>query len=76
MGCGASKPGEGAAPTRLNVTTTSGAASATSHLTFKIVLIGDKATGKSATMMRFHRDAFTEFPTSTIGAAFASRDVK
>lgn len=43
---------------------------------FKLVMCGDKATGKSSLVLRFTKDAFAEYVSSTIGAAFASKDVK
>lgn len=43
---------------------------------FKIVVIGDKATGKSSIVNRFYKDMFNEKVNTTIGAAFAARDVR
>ena len=41
----------------------------------KIVVMGDKATGKSSLVMRFTKGSFYDVTSSTIGAAFASKDV-
>lgn len=38
-------------------------------------MMGDKATGKSSLVMRFTKGDFTGQLTSTIGAAFASKDL-
>jgi small GTP-binding protein len=71
MGCAGSRPAP--APTRGLVVAadTRGLES----LSFKVVLIGDKAVGKSSLVLRFVRDAFSESVQTTIGAAFASKDV-
>lgn len=45
-------------------------------MAFKIVMMGDKATGKSSIVVRFTKDQFSDALNTTIGAAFASKDVK
>jgi len=42
---------------------------------FKLVLLGDKAVGKSCLVVRFVNDEFFEFQEPTIGAAFLSQTV-
>lgn len=42
---------------------------------FKVVLIGDSATGKSNLLSRFTRNEFTLESKSTIGVEFATRSI-
>ena len=41
----------------------------------KVVLVGDKAVGKSSIVMRYTKNHFSEGHTPTIGAAFVSKDL-
>ena len=41
----------------------------------KVVLVGDKAVGKSSIVMRYTKNHFSEGHTPTIGAAFVSKDI-
>jgi small GTP-binding protein len=43
--------------------------------TFKLVLLGEGAVGKSSLVVRFVRGEFTEYPESTIGAAFLTHTI-
>ncbi len=43
--------------------------------TYKVVLLGDKAVGKSSLVLRYTQDKFSETHAITIGAAFVSKDV-
>jgi len=43
------------------------------ELVFKLVLLGDAGVGKSALVLRFVRDEWSESSESTIGAAFLSK---
>ena len=42
--------------------------------THKVVLVGDKAVGKSSLVLRYTKDQFQEAHALTIGAAFVSKD--
>jgi GTPase SAR1 family protein len=42
---------------------------------FKVVVMGDKGIGKSAVVCRFTRGSFADGMATTIGAAFAMKDV-
>jgi hypothetical protein len=91
MGCNGSKPGGSRTPwapsaAALRVLNAGGSGSGSADggaaasdyappQTFKLVMCGDKATGKSSLVLRFTKDAFAEAVTSTIGAAFASKEV-
>lgn len=44
-------------------------------LTFKLVLLGDSAVGKSSLVLRFVKKQFFEFQESTIGASFLTQTV-
>lgn len=82
MGCAASK-GTGRPPPQTSVRVVDAAALAAASeepgggpLQFKLVMCGDKSTGKSSLVTRFTKGAFDEDgATATIGAAFASKDV-
>lgn len=41
----------------------------------KVVLVGDKAVGKSSIVLRYTKNHFSEGHTPTIGAAFVSKDL-
>lgn len=43
--------------------------------THKVVLVGDKAVGKSSLVLRYTKDQFQEAHALTIGAAFVSKDL-
>mmetsp|Transcript_11910 Transcript_11910/g.38100 ORF Transcript_11910/g.38100 Transcript_11910/m.38100 type:complete len:213 (-) Transcript_11910:42-680(-) len=43
--------------------------------TYKLVLLGETAVGKSSLCMRFVRDVFNEYQESTIGAAYFTQTV-
>ncbi len=43
---------------------------------YKVVLLGDSAVGKSSLVSRYVRDEFSESPQPTIGAAFLTKTVK
>jgi len=43
--------------------------------TFKLVLLGDSAVGKSSLVLRFVKEKFFEYQESTIGAAFLTQTV-
>ena len=45
-------------------------------LSFKLVLLGDAAVGKSSSVERFVKNEFFEFQQPTIGAAFLTQTVK
>jgi len=42
---------------------------------FKLVLLGDTAVGKSSTVIRFCKDAYSDYQQPTIGANFLSQDI-
>ncbi len=46
-----------------------------SRFTFKIVLIGDQAVGKTSLVLRYINDTFSEHYISTIGADFLIKDL-
>lgn len=71
MGCGSSK-----APAGLTLVGASSSGGSTpGFMSFKVVIVGDKSTGKTCLTTRFYKGVFDEKSKSTIGAAFASRDV-
>ncbi|KAJ1822941.1 GTP-binding protein of the rab/ypt [Coemansia sp. RSA 2599] len=43
--------------------------------TFKVVLLGESAVGKSSLVTRFARNQFDQYKESTIGAAFVTKEV-
>ncbi|KAJ2607234.1 GTP-binding protein of the rab/ypt [Coemansia sp. RSA 1804] len=43
--------------------------------TYKLVLLGESAVGKSSIVTRFARNEFNQYNESTIGAAFMTKDV-
>jgi Ras-related protein Rab-5C len=43
--------------------------------TFKLVLVGSSAVGKSSLVLRFTRDKFNEYQASTVGASFITKDI-
>lgn len=45
-------------------------------LSFKLVLLGESAVGKSSLVLRFCRSQFFEYQESTIGAAFLTQTVQ
>ena len=47
-----------------------------SRFTFKIVLIGDQAVGKTSLVLRYINDTFSEHYISTIGADFLIKDLQ
>jgi Ras-related protein Rab-5C len=47
-----------------------------SVLSYKVVLLGDSAVGKSSLVSRFVRDEFTDAPQPTIGAAFLTKTIR
>jgi small GTP-binding protein len=49
--------------------------SSTPSLSFKLVLLGESAVGKSSLVLRFVRAQFFEYQESTIGAAFLTQTV-
>jgi small GTP-binding protein len=44
-------------------------------LSYKLVLLGDTAVGKSSSVERFVKDEFFEFQQPTIGAAFLTQNI-
>jgi GTPase SAR1 family protein len=46
-----------------------------SILSYKLVLLGESAVGKSSLVLRFVRGQFFEYQESTIGAAFLTQTV-
>jgi len=44
-------------------------------LSYKLVLLGDTAVGKSSSVERFVKDEFFEFQQPTIGAAFLTKNI-
>lgn len=52
------------------------AAGGNKSLTFKLVLLGESAVGKSSLVLRFVRGQFFEYQESTIGAAFLTQTIK
>jgi Ras-related protein Rab-5C len=50
-------------------------ASGTKTYTYKLVLLGESAVGKSSLVLRFVRGQFFEYQESTIGAAFLTQTV-
>lgn len=42
---------------------------------FKLVLLGESATGKSSIVLRFVKSQFHEYQEATIGAAFVTQTV-
>ncbi|PWN35548.1 putative GTP-binding protein ypt5 [Meira miltonrushii] len=49
--------------------------SSRSPLSFKLVLLGESAVGKSSLVLRFVKDQFDDYRESTIGAAFLTQTV-
>jgi small GTP-binding protein len=47
-----------------------------SGYTYKLVLLGETAVGKSSLVLRFVKDQFFEFQESTIGAAFFTQSIE
>ncbi|KAJ1894844.1 GTP-binding protein of the rab/ypt, partial [Kickxella alabastrina] len=45
------------------------------QFTFKVVLLGESAVGKSSLVTRFARNHFDQYKESTIGAAFLTKEV-
>lgn len=43
------------------------------QLSFKLVLLGESAVGKSSLVLRFARGQFFDYQESTIGAAFITQ---
>lgn len=72
MGCGDSKP---APAPGLRVDLGTGPV-APQHVSFKVVMMGDKSTGKSSIVLRYTKGTFTGATQATIGASFASNDVR
>lgn len=72
MGCSSSKTPPPPSSLRVGGESTP----STQHMAFKVVMMGDKATGKSSIVVRFTKDVFQDNMTTTIGAAFASKDVR
>lgn len=70
MGCGESKPDARREPSLMRNTVRKSGPD-----TYKVVLLGDKAVGKSSIVLRYTQDKFSETHALTIGAAFVSKDL-
>ncbi|KAJ1855460.1 GTP-binding protein of the rab/ypt [Coemansia sp. RSA 2703] len=56
-------------------TGTGGSMAKPKHFTFKVVLLGESAVGKSSIVTRFARNQFDQHKESTIGASFMTKEV-